>query len=121
MLGTRSRGVLIRMPEDLTFHSHPSADLLEIYALGTLTGEQLDEVEEHLMLCRRCQDAVEEFDNFIRATKDATGMPHSQQRSGWDAVLQTPRLLLVAATLVVVAGLVTITNRAANHSPPSVE
>src|SRR5258708_3227862 len=33
MLGTSSKGVLIHMPDDLTFHSHPSDDLLEIYAL----------------------------------------------------------------------------------------
>ncbi len=106
------------MPDDPIFHSHPSDDLLEIYALGKLTDEELAAVEEHLILCRRCQKAVEDFDDFIRATKNAAGdLPEEKRQSRWGGVLQMPKILLVAATLVVIAGLITVTYNSTN--PPT--
>ncbi len=110
------------MPDDLTFHSHPSDDLLEIYALGKLTDEELAEVEEHLILCRRCQKAVEDFDSFIRATKNAAGDPPEEKpQSRWGRVFEMPKVFLAAATLVLMAGLITVTYKSTNQPPQFVQ
>ncbi len=100
------------MPEEVKFLHHPSAEMLELYAMGKLTGGELDHVEEHLLLCTRCQEGVEEADAFIAATrKAAQQLPPASPKSakGRRTLFSIPppavggavaALLLIVATLL---------------------
>ena len=54
---------------------HPSDDILEDYAFRRLPEELLTSVEEHLLICHLCQDAVAETDQFAAAMKSAAIQP----------------------------------------------
>jgi hypothetical protein len=53
--------------------AHPSEEVLEEYALGRLTGPELEQLEEHLLVCAQCQDGLAEIDEFIVIMKQAAG------------------------------------------------
>ena len=53
--------------------AHPSEEVLEEYALGRLTGPELEQLEEHLLVCAQCQDGLAETDEFIVIMKRAAG------------------------------------------------
>lgn len=55
----------------MKFTKHPSADLLELYSRNRLTDSQLDGVEEHLLVCAECQEAVEKDDVWVPHFKSA--------------------------------------------------
>jgi len=52
---------------------HPEEERLEQYALGKLAGDQLGQVEEHLLVCETCRDRLAELDADIRAIREVTG------------------------------------------------
>lgn len=47
------------MAEDHSRMSHPSDELLELYALERL-GDRAEELEGHLLTCSACRDAVQD-------------------------------------------------------------
>jgi hypothetical protein len=51
--------------------SHFAQDVLEQYALGTLSEEGCAGLEEHLLICPRCQTQLEETDKFISVLRSA--------------------------------------------------
>lgn len=51
--------------------SHPDEDTLELYALGRLPESQATQIEEHLLICHPCQDAMNELDEYVGAMKGA--------------------------------------------------
>ena len=53
--------------------AHPSEEVLEEYALGRLGGPELEQIEEHLLVCAQCQDGLAETDEFIVIMKQAAG------------------------------------------------
>ncbi len=64
-----------------------SEDALEQYALGILAEAELAPLEEHLFLCRSCQDRLAEVDAFIRSTRQAArnliAAPPSRWQEWW--------------------------------------
>jgi hypothetical protein len=44
---------------------HISEDLLEQYAMGTLSDAEQTPLEEHLLICSFCQDRLQLEDDFI--------------------------------------------------------
>ena len=58
-----------------TLSPHPSDGILEDYALGRLPEALAPPVEEHLLICARCQDAVQATDQFVEALKFAVRQP----------------------------------------------
>jgi hypothetical protein len=71
-----------------TLDEHPDADTLEEYAFGRLPEALSDNLEEHLLLCHRCQSALAEVDEYILLMKYATAQlaPNwrgSRLESGW--------------------------------------
>jgi predicted anti-sigma-YlaC factor YlaD len=90
---------------------HINDELLDQYALGTLPGEQLAGLEEHLLFCEACQsrlDAAEEFEMLFReAAVQAGARSHHRWRLSWNhrAVGWTGAALAAAlAILLLVAG-----------------
>ncbi len=57
---------------------HPSTEVLETYALGHLTGDKLEILEEHLFVCGYCQDELAEVDSYILTMKDACDTVRSE-------------------------------------------
>lgn len=51
----------------LSFHDHPSEQIIELYALGRLAEELVPSFEEHLLICLRCQEALREEDAFSQS------------------------------------------------------
>jgi len=51
--------------------SHVADDLLELYSLDRLSADELVAVEEHLLVCRACQDRLKETDDFVRVMRAA--------------------------------------------------
>ena len=51
--------------------SHASDETLESYAMGSLGGPVLAEVEEHLFVCPHCQEQLKEIDSYVGAMRSA--------------------------------------------------
>jgi len=65
-----------------TLDVHPDADALEEYAFGRLSGADLEDSEEHLLICQRCQEDLKEVDEYILLMKRAARKLASETR-GW--------------------------------------
>ena len=50
---------------------HIPEDTLELYTMGRLSESEIEEVEEHLLVCSACQDSLQETDDFVRAFRAA--------------------------------------------------
>jgi hypothetical protein len=50
---------------------HPSEEVLEEYVLHRLPETRSAHIEEHLLICRECQDTVASIDQFVTALKRA--------------------------------------------------
>jgi anti-sigma factor RsiW len=51
--------------------SHASDETLESYAMGSLAGPALAEVEEHLLVCPHCQEQLKDVDSYVTAMRSA--------------------------------------------------
>jgi hypothetical protein len=56
------------------FEQHCTDDAIELYALGRLPPE-LIALEEHLLVCKQCQDALQGDDAFTQAFRGALKPP----------------------------------------------
>lgn len=61
---------------------HIPEDVLERFAMGTLSGEECESVEDHLLLCPVCQQCMEETLDYLAVIQAATALaapdsPHS--------------------------------------------
>ena len=52
----------------------------EAYVLGTLPPEERRSYERHLLVCEKCQEAVETVDDFIEVFRAAIGTQHLERR-----------------------------------------
>jgi hypothetical protein len=65
---------------------HQSDDRLELYALQRLTGSEVEQIEEHLLICPSCIGRLEEIGAFaLAAREDLKTYAERPQRSwfGW--------------------------------------
>lgn len=53
------------------FPAHPREEFLEDYVFQRLPEDLTAQVEEHLLICPRCQDALTETDQFVSAMRAA--------------------------------------------------
>jgi Putative zinc-finger len=51
--------------------THISAEAVELYALGRLSDEEVAIVEEHLLVCEQCQQALALEDATIESIREA--------------------------------------------------
>jgi len=52
-------------------HSHPAEDVLEQYAMGSLSEAEVVPVEEHLLVCQDCRQRLEFLDDFVGSIRSA--------------------------------------------------
>ena len=60
-----------QMLMDIAFENHPPDDVIELYALGRLSEGLIPSFEEHLLICSRCQDALQSEDVFSQSMTEA--------------------------------------------------
>jgi hypothetical protein len=56
----------------LRFDTHPTEDILEEYIFNRLLDEAKAALEEHLLLCSKCREALQDSEEYIRLMKAAT-------------------------------------------------
>jgi len=52
--------------------THPDEDVIENYAFGRLCDQQAAALEEHLLICEKCQGTLARTDEYIRLMKAGT-------------------------------------------------
>lgn len=62
---------LRRANQESVGDSHITAEALELYALGRLSGPEGASVEEHLVICEHCQQALALEDATIESIREA--------------------------------------------------
>ncbi len=67
--------------------SHLSEEKIESYSMSKLAESEFASVEEHLLLCARCQEHVEKMDNFINAVREAAKLSKDDPPTAWDRFL----------------------------------
>jgi hypothetical protein len=108
------------------FPSHPSEEILEEYIFNRLSAVRTAQVEEHLLICQNCQDAVAETERFVSALKVATRQPvppigpvRSAWRNGPKALRHfAPRTSLAPALALVILALVVVWQHPQEASAP---
>src|ERR1700733_4111585 len=87
------------------FLPHPNEEILEEYALHRLPETLAAQVEEHLLICHSCQDAVATTDQFVATLKVAASQPAPRLTSWWSALpsLANRTSLASIAALVILA------------------
>lgn len=111
----------------LVFPVHASEDVLEDYAFGRLSGDHLDAVDDHLLVCDACRGELARTEDYIRLVRIATLRPRRQGRLAvvidlWNTVRNSLRASVTAQTgawaggaavlaLACVLGSVSLTNR----------
>jgi hypothetical protein len=92
---------------------HPDEDVLENYAFYRLCEREACDLEEHLLVCEKCQDKLAQTEEYIRLMKGGTaayvteldggaqpGARHRQQGSGWNAAAAAILLLTCMSALL---------------------
>ena len=60
---------------DIVFDNHPSEEDIELYALGRLAEDLVPSIEEHLLICTQCQDALQLEDAFSQSMAELRTKP----------------------------------------------
>lgn len=103
---------------------HATDEQLELYARGRM-GSELEDFEDHLMLCESCQTRLDEEFRTVTAFRDA--LEHTPleepQKAGWLDWLRRPvfALSFAAVAMVLVLGIVMSTRGPAVASLAAIE
>ncbi len=81
---------------------HASDGWLELYALRRLSGSEVEQIEEHLLLCRSCLDRLEEIGTFALAMRnELKGLPAEPRPRSLNWFRWLPRRIALAGALAV--------------------
>ena len=50
---------------------HFDEEASERYSMGTLSGEEAEQIEEHLLICEACRRSVSKSDTYVAAMRRA--------------------------------------------------
>jgi hypothetical protein len=84
---------------------HIDENVLDRYAMGTLPGTAIPQVEEHLLSCSLCQSRLVETDDFLIHFRAAATQVELHTAPFWQSVLNTQRFIW-GGSAVAAAGLV---------------
>jgi hypothetical protein len=97
---------------------HMETDELERYSTRQVSAEEMDEFEDHLLICEACRLRFEESETYVAAMRVAATQLHEEserKRSWWTM----PRLVPVLAGLaLLVIGFLTISRFTGSSAPP---
>lgn len=78
---------------------HIEEDLLDRYAMGVLSGDAVQEVEEHLLSCKLCQARLVETDEFLAVFSEAATQPDARPTRRWTELILSRTALWAGAAL----------------------
>jgi hypothetical protein len=101
--------------------SHLSEEVLEEYVFDRLPETLAAPVEEHLLICQICQNAIAETDEFVAAMKVVASQP-APQPAPWRSVLPSlaNRTRLAPITALVILALVMVWKHPQASTPVAV-
>jgi anti-sigma factor RsiW len=86
-------------------NAHVSEEQLELYAVGKLSGEALDSLEDHLMVCSGCRTRLEEMDEYVATMRAGLRRVNAAERPtpliAWPAWARDWRALSAAGAMAV--------------------
>jgi hypothetical protein len=86
---------------------HILDDKLELYSMGRIPEEELDQLEDHLLVCAHCQDRLAEAQEYTRIMKTATArlerQPSPQAVPFWQKLFASPHPVWAAAVAMALA------------------
>ena len=92
--------------------THLEEDVLEAYSLGRIADDEAAGLEEHLLVCRSCQERLERTDDFVRAFRRAvrsappapkTEAPRSRYGALWSGAWFRPAPMAAGLALAAMA------------------
>jgi len=54
-----------------SIEQHPSEEVLERYLFGSIPEQELEQVEEHLLVCHTCVAAAEQLLSFVKSLRSS--------------------------------------------------
>jgi len=101
------------MPVEISFVSldHPDESVLEEYVFGRLSEPKTAVLEEHILICGRCQVSLAEVDEYIRLMKFAAARSLETPRSS------NSKRVVVATAGVLVAACIAVFTWFKPHHP----
>jgi hypothetical protein len=82
---------------------HIEENVLDRYAMGTLSGESIPIIEEHLLSCPACQSRLLEADHFLTHFRAAATQLDVRPAPLWKRFANTQRLLWGSSAVVAAA------------------
>jgi hypothetical protein len=103
---------------------HVTDEVVEEYSMGRLAGLEMEEFEEHLLICTQCQDRLAFTDRFVGGIRSAAlelrQAPAAEARPWRLSLFDLPKpaWALALAVLVIAAGIRPSLHR--SNAPPAV-
>jgi len=68
---------------------HPGEEVLERYLFGSLPEQEVEQIEEHLLICHSCIEAAEQLLAFVQSLRSSLGSNRrpKARAAGRDAVV----------------------------------
>jgi hypothetical protein len=105
-------------------YRHIDEELLELYAMGHVPESDVPGIEEHLLICSRCQDALESTAAYVSAMRSAALESRQEQWRGEKVsagLLSLPRIAWATGAFALVAflaiGMTSYSNRVSRGVP----
>ncbi len=109
------------MEISLVFQEHPDEYVWEEYAFGRLGGAREAAVEEHLLVCQRCQGALARIEEFIRLMKYGTARfpenPPSRRFQPFSDSNRAAAIVYASATVACIAVALWVIPRDSSATP----
>ena len=112
------------MEFDRRIHSHPTEEILEEFYFDRVPNTLAVQIEEHLLICRRCQSSVTEIDQFVSSLKAYGKRPDPSRRlaaSKWRGVpagLGSSAMGAAGVSVLALAMLALVLSRPASSGSP---
>jgi len=73
----------------MVIEQHPSEEVLERYLFGSLPEQEVEQLEEHLLVCHSCIETAEQLLSFVQSLRSSLGPSRKPKAraAGRDAVL----------------------------------
>jgi hypothetical protein len=109
----------------MELNGHAPEEMLEEYSRGRLPEAEAECLEEHLLVCPRCQDRLAEVDAFVGAARQAAAKlqmePQASLEGNWRALMQwlarPERLAVATGVAILLAGAVVVWRTGPRNEP----
>ena len=101
---------------------HIEEDLLDRYALGSLSAESIIPLEEHLLVCAFCQSRLAEADRFLMLFRDAATSEGVSPAPRWMNILAFQKVFWPGAAAALTVLLIFLSSGDSHHVrlPPAI-